>query len=110
MIAPVPPTQEFQPGDLVQHRRYGYRGVIVQCDDCCQASDAWYRKNQTQPARSQPWYHVLVDSQALTTYAAQTSLKPDDCFHPITHPLVEVFFSEFTGCGYKRNDVPWISP
>ncbi len=108
MIAPVPTAPEFQPGDLVKHRRYQYRGVIVQCDPECLASESWYRKNKTQPPRNQPWYHILVDSQALTTYAAQTSLEADDVFLPITHPLVEVFFTKFTGCGYQRNDVPWL--
>ena len=36
----------FQPGDLVRHRRYGYRGVVVARTDSCQADDAWYFKNQ----------------------------------------------------------------
>ncbi|MDA7978886.1 MAG: heat shock protein HspQ [Pirellulales bacterium] len=107
MIAPIPPLQQFKPGDLVKHKRYGYRGVIVECDPQCLASDAWYQKNQTQPPREQPWYHVLVDSQALSTYAAQSSLAEDDVLLPIAHPLVDVFFAEFTGAGYVRNTVPW---
>ena len=50
----------FQPGHLVRHRRYGYRGVVVALDLECGAGDDWYRSNRTQPDRDQPWYHVLV--------------------------------------------------
>lgn len=97
----------FQPGHLIRHKRYGYRGVVVGCDLTCQASDAWYRSNQTQPARHQPWYHVLVDQSGTITYPAQTSLSPDESQKPVVHPLVEVFFSGFVDGRYIRNQQPW---
>ncbi len=97
----------FQPGDLVCHRRYGYRGVVVDLDFICQAADRWYLSNQTQPARNQPWYHVLVDRSLTTTYAAQTSLVPDKSRTPITHPLVATFFNDFVNGQYIRNAQPW---
>ena len=50
----------FEIGDTVRHRRYGYRGIIVERDLSCKASDDWYLGNRTQPEREQPWYHVLV--------------------------------------------------
>ncbi|MHC4398875.1 MAG: heat shock protein HspQ [Planctomycetota bacterium] len=107
MISPSEPPPEFQPGQLVRHKRYGYRGVIVSWDPRCKAPDSWYLKNQTQPPRNQPWYHVLVDGSSTSTYAAQTSLEAGDDAEPIEHPLIEVFFSEFTGECYVRNDRPW---
>ena len=67
----------FEPGQLVRHRRYGYRGVVVDRDECCRAGDDWYLKNQTQPDRDQPWYHVLVDGSSTCTYAASESLVAD---------------------------------
>lgn len=97
----------FQPGDLVHHRRYGYRGVVVDVDSCCQADDAWYDANQTQPARDQPWYHVLVDGTTDTTYPAQENLETDLTAAPIDHPLVDLFFTEFKDGRYVRNDEPW---
>ena len=66
---------QFGVGELVHHVRYDYRGVIVKVDEECVASDAWYQKNQTQPNRQQPWYHVLVDGGA-ETYVAETSIEP----------------------------------
>ncbi len=65
----------YHPGQIVRHRRYGYRGVVVDSDLTCKADEAWYQSNQTQPDRNQPWYHVLVDGTSNTTYAAQTSLE-----------------------------------
>lgn len=104
------PTREalFAPGDLVRHKRYGYRGVVVDFDMTCQASDGWYANNQTQPPRDQPWYHVLVDGGATVTYPAQTSLEMDDSGEPIAHPLIEDYFEGFDGCRYERNDNPWM--
>ncbi len=96
-------------GQIVRHRRYGYRGVVVDVDLTCKADQAWYQSNQTQPDRDQPWYHVLVDGSSSSTYAAQTSLEADDRATPITHPYLEHFFTEFTGDRYLRNDLPWPS-
>ena len=100
---------KFAPGQLVKHRRYGYRGVIVDFDVSCQASDDWYMKNQTQPDRDQPWYHVLVHQCSTVTYAAQTSLMADDSGEAIVHPLVDQFFSDFHDGWYIHNDEPWMT-
>lgn len=104
---PPDPTPQFTPGQLVRHRRYGYRGVIVDFDMTCQADEAWYLKNQTQPDRNQPWYHVLVHGSGAVTYAAQQNLVADLSAEPINHPLVEMFFTEFTAGRYTRNDKPF---
>lgn len=97
----------FEPGQLVCHRRYGYRGVVVERDERCLADDAWYLKNQTQPDRDQPWYHVLVDGTPTCTYAASENLMPDASGLPISHPLLPHFFSGFVNGSYIRNDEPW---
>jgi heat shock protein HspQ len=99
----------FEPGQLVRHRRYGYRGVVVQRDETCQADDQWYLKNQTQPDRNQPWYHVLVDRSSTCTYAASENLTAELVAQPIQHPLLPHFFSEFKNGAYVRNDKPWLA-
>lgn len=95
------------PGQLVFHVRYRYRGVVVDHDESCQADDAWYYKNKTQPNRAQPWYHVLVDQSSTCTYVAAENLVPDDTGVPISHPLLSHFFSDFVDGQYVRNDQPW---
>ena len=97
----------FTTGQLVRHRRYNYRGVVVAFDLTCQADDDWYLSNTTQPERSQPWYHVLVDGTQQVTYAAQTSLAEDDSDEQVVHPLVPHLFSSFENGQYVRNDTPW---
>lgn len=76
-------------------------------DEACQADDHWYSKNQTQPDRDQPWYHVLVDGTSTCTYAAAENLEVDPNPIPIDHPLLVHFFSEFKDGNYVRNDEPW---
>lgn len=97
----------FEVGQIVVHRRYGYRGVVVDFDMACQASDAWYSNNRTQPSRDQPWYHVLVDESDVNTYVAQENLLPDEAPRPVRHPLVEHFFEAFDAPRYQRNDRTW---
>jgi len=96
-------AHKFCEGDIIHHRRYDYRGVIVAWDPSCQADEAWYQKNHTQPDRDQPWYHVLVDGSDATTYVAQENLSLADNTEEIDHPLVQQMFSSyFKGRYYKE--------
>ncbi len=97
----------YRPGQLVRHKRYGYRGVVVDFDMSCRADDDWYFRNRTQPDRDQPWYHVLVDGSTQITYAAESSLEPDTSCDPVQHPLIRRFFEPYDEGGYERNDEPW---
>ena len=99
----------YRPGQLVRHRRYGYRGVVVDFDLTFRGDEGWYQSNQTQPAQDQPWYQVLVHGSQSTTYAAQTSLMLDTSRDPIVHSLLEYFFTEFKNGIYVRNERPWPS-
>ena len=100
MIAFNRPQPVFEIGQLVVHRRYNYRGVVVACDDECQAPDEWYQANKTQPDRHQPWYHVLVHGSSKTTYVAERNLVPAADRGPIEHPLLDTFFTHLEGGAY----------
>ena len=65
-----PIENEFEVGQIVEHKIYEYRGLIVEIDPSCMASEDWYRSNQTQPEKNQPWYHILVDGTHHITYVA----------------------------------------
>jgi len=97
----------FLPGQIVRHKRYGYRGVVVAVDGHCKATPQWYLSNKTQPDRDQCWYHVLVDGGSNTTYPAEDNLLLDRDTTPVRHPLLEVFFSGYENGRHIRNDVPW---
>jgi heat shock protein HspQ len=108
-FSPSPASSKFEPGDVVVHLRYSYRGVIVEFDSTCQAPADWYQSNQTQPDRNQPWYHVLVDGKQQVTYVAQSNLKYDSPGEPVVHGMINLFFSGYDqeNNQYIRNDTPW---
>jgi len=93
-------TCKFQPGQIVHHKKYDYRGVIYDVDETCLAEDDWYSSNKTQPDRGQPWYHVLVDGSIQSTYVAETNLEQDPSGDPIDHPMVGKYFQRFEGGRY----------
>lgn len=100
----------FEPGQIIRHLRYEYRGVIVERDERCKASNHWYESNKSQPARNQPWYHVLVDQAKHTTYVAEENLSQDPSGEPIDHDLLEMFFTRYENGRYIRNQQPWQLP
>jgi heat shock protein HspQ len=87
---------KFEVGQLVHHLRYDYRGVVFDVDEECRAEENWYHSNQTQPARDQPWYHVLVHGAEHTTYVAESNLETDAVGGPVKHPMVDRIFQSFT--------------
>lgn len=91
----------FDIGQVVRHRRYGYRGVVYGRDMICRAKVEWYYANMSQPPRNQPWYHVLVHAHGHTTYVAETNLSKDESDEPVVHPIMEEIFERRVGDRYE---------
>lgn len=56
----------FYVGDVIVHKKYGYRGVIVGWDMYCRAPPMWIlsmHKDQSEIARDTVHYKVLVDNR-----------------------------------------------
>jgi heat shock protein HspQ len=95
----------FSIGELVHHRLFDYRGVIVDVDPKFQSTEEWYEEvAKSRPPKDKPWYHVLVHKAAHTTYVAETNLERDESVDPISHPMVEHFFSHFENGRYRSDD------
>jgi heat shock protein HspQ len=93
----------FSVGELIHHRLFDYRGVIVDVDQNFQGTDEWYETvARSRPPRDQPWYHVLVDGSDRSTYVAERNLEADELLQPIAHPMLEHFFSAFEDDRYRR--------
>jgi heat shock protein HspQ len=93
---------KFAIGQLVRHKLFHYRGVIVDVDPVFQGSDAWYeRMAQSRPPKDHPWYHVLVDNADYETYVAEKNLSPDTSGNPIKHPAIGLFFDELRDGIYR---------
>ncbi len=87
---------KFSVGDLIQHRLFDYRGVIVDVDPVFMLSDEWYEQvARSRPPKDQPWYRVLVHNSNDETYVAERNLAHDPSIEPITHPLLNEYFSDF---------------
>ena len=97
------PQSEFSIGEMIHHRLFDYRGVIVDVDSKCEATDEWYEQvARSRPPKDQPWYQVLVDGAEHTTYVAEQNLEADQVLSPIDHPLIEVTFAGLENGKYLR--------
>ena len=86
----------FHVGQLVRHTRFDYRGVVFDVDEVFRGSDAWYEQvARSRPPRDRPWYHVIVDGAAHTTYVADRHLEADLSGEPVESPLIEGVFEGF---------------
>ena len=96
---------KFSIGELVHHRLFDYRGVIMDVDPVFLGTDEWYEQvAKSGPPKDKPWYHVLVHNANHQTYVAERNLEPDADDEPIIHPFVPLIFGEFRDGQYIRKD------
>jgi heat shock protein HspQ len=94
-------SAQFSVGDLVHHKLFDYRGVIIDVDPHLMLSDEWYDTvARSRPPKDQPWYRVLVHDANHETYVAECNLEPDASGAPIRHPLIETCFQSFSDGHY----------
>jgi len=92
----VSETARFAVGDLVHHKLFDYRGVVVDVDPRFMLTEEWYEKvARSRPPKDKPWYHVLVHDATHNTYVAERNLEADTNTEPIQHPLINIQFSAF---------------
>jgi heat shock protein HspQ len=93
----------FTIGQLIHHKLFDYRGVVVDVDPFFQGTDEWYQQVAlSRPPKDKPWYRVLVDQRSLETYVAERNLEPDRLGTPISHPAVREYFDSFEQGVYRR--------
>ena len=69
---------KFCIGQLIHHKLFGYRGVIVEVDLHFKNSDEWYESMaKSRPPKDLPWYHVRVINAQHMTYVAEQNLEMD---------------------------------
>ena len=93
----------FSVGDVVHHRRFDYRGVIVDVDPVFSGTEEWYEAvARSRPPKDRPWYHVLVHGADHQTYVAERHLELDTSGAQIEHPALGRFFDTFREGRYAR--------
>ena len=92
----------FSIGQLIHHKRFDYRGVIVDVDPEFQGTEEWYSQMATsKPPKDKPWYHVLVNDGHSITYVAEQNLESDKVGGPIDHPEGQYWFEPLTSNHYN---------
>ena len=95
---------KYDIGQLVHHKLFGYRGVVVDVDPVFSLSEEWYDQvAKSRPPKDAPWYRVLVGGAVHETYVAEQNLEEDDSGTPIEHPLLGEFFDAFENGHYVRS-------
>lgn len=94
---------KYYVGQLVHHKLFDYRGVIVDVDACYSGTDEWYEAIAlTRPPKDQPWYYILVHGAVHRTYVAERNLEPDTNKEPIDHPEIDYYFDDFKNGAYTK--------
>ncbi|MEE8273835.1 MAG: heat shock protein HspQ [Alphaproteobacteria bacterium] len=92
----------FRIGQLVHHRLFDYRGVVIDVDPVFSGSETWYEvMARSRPPKDGPWYHVLVHDATHRTYVAERNLEADESGEPIVHPEVREHFAELRDGVYR---------
>jgi len=95
---------KFSIGQLIEHRMFGYRGVIFELDPYFMLSEEWYLQVAlSRPPKNEPWYNVLVDNAMHTTYVAERNLIASTDLTKINHPDTKLYFEGFEKGHYLLN-------
>jgi heat shock protein HspQ len=94
----------FRIGQVVRHRLFPFRGVIVDVDPVFDHTEEWWLAipEAIRPAKEQPYYHLLAENETsyYVAYVSQQNLVPDEKGGPVGHPAVAELFGELQGGVY----------
>ncbi|SDG50352.1 heat shock protein HspQ [Roseospirillum parvum] len=86
----------FAIGQVVRHRIYPFRGVVVDVDPEFSNTDEWYESipADIRPAKDQPFYHLLAENAETTyeAYVSEQNLLPEKDPRPVGHPDISKLF------------------
>ena len=90
-------NQMFNIGDIVKHRIYPFRGVIVDVDPEFSNTEEWYQSipADLRPSKKQPFYHLMAENSETfySAYVSQQNIIMDSDNGTVDHPDLEQMFS-----------------
>jgi len=103
----------FNIGQVVQHKLYGFRGVVFDVDFEYSLDEKWYQDacdamatlGQPPIEKNQPFYHLLTDGSDHESYVSEQNLQPADDIAPVQHAGLEAFFTVTDGQYVHRYSV-----
>jgi len=88
-------STQFAIGQVVRHRVYDFRGVIIDVDPEFSNTEEWWLAipEEVRPSKDQPFYHLLAenDSNAYEAYVSEQNLLIDESGDPVNHPQETAF-------------------
>ena len=95
----------FQIGQVVRHRLYPFRGVMIDVDPTFSNTDEWYASipEDVRPPKEQPFYHLLAENAdtEYIAYVSEQNLVPDWSDEPLRHPQVPELFEDLRDGVYR---------
>lgn len=109
---PRPPSVKYRVGQVVKHKRWGYRGIIIGWDEVAKAPESWLKSMHPEDKphwRTMPNYAILVDTR--DRLSPQITYVPQDNLNiiintQILHPSIDDYFEHFDGAQYIPR--PWL--
>ena len=90
---------KFSIGQVVMHRLFPFRGVIIDVDPVFANSEEWWESipAEIRPHKEQPFYHLLAENEEIeyAAYVSEQNLLPDELKAPIRHPEVNEYFGAY---------------
>jgi heat shock protein HspQ len=90
-------STQFAIGQVVKHRIYDFRGVIVDVDPEFNNTEEWWL---AIPEDVRP----RNETTAYEAYVSEQNLLIDETGEPVNHPQVAEVFGEFLGASYVLPD------
>ena len=95
----------FAIGDVVQHSRHPFRGVVFDIDPTFNHAEEWWLSipEDLRPAKDQPYYHLLAENGETTylAYVSEQNLRHDTSGDPCRHPEIDLYFEGFVAGRYR---------
>ncbi|TFK12664.1 myosin regulatory light chain 2, smooth muscle minor isoform-like [Platysternon megacephalum] len=110
--SPKPESVQFNVGQVIVHRRFGYSGVIVGWDVKARAPEEWLQHKyppEKQGPRDTPHYRILINQA--NSFGKSTAYIPEEEISiimglEIHNPDLTTYFSRYDGSKYIMQ--PWL--
>ncbi|MTI10822.1 heat shock protein HspQ [Curvivirga aplysinae] len=96
---------KFAIGDSVEHKIYGFRGVVFDVDPEFDNTEEWWQSipADVRPSKDQPFYHLFAvqsdNSNPYIAYVSEQNLTAANPEDPIDHPGIGEYFAGQQGNG-----------
>lgn len=92
-------SARFAIGAPVEHKRFGFKGVVFDVDPAFNNSEEWYQAipEEARPAKDQPFYHLFAinpETEApYIAYVSEQNLQSLPSGEKLRHPGIKQLFS-----------------